>query len=61
MFDLKTVMKIMSKSLSQHFVRSQGKMNVTRKEKKNRICKFLLYFSVLQCTSHRLISVGDLG
>ena len=54
-------MKIMLKSLCQHLVRSQGKMNVTRKEKKNRICKFLLYFSVLQCTSHRLISVGDLG
>jgi hypothetical protein len=51
---LKTVMKIVSRSSSRHLVRLQGKFILY-------IPKFLLYFSVLQCTSHQLISVADLG
>jgi hypothetical protein len=53
------VMKIMSKSLSQYLVSLQGKIKVTKKNL--HIHKFLLYFSIFQCTSHQPISVADLG
>jgi hypothetical protein len=62
MFDFKNyVTKIMSKSPSQHLVTLQGKLKVTEKEKNLHIRKFLLHFSIFQCTSHQPISGADLG
>ena len=48
----------MSKSAGRHLVRLRGKLN--EKEKKSTCCK-LLYFSVFQSTSHKPISVAELG
>jgi hypothetical protein len=54
----KCIMKIMSKSPSRHLVRLEEKLKMKRK-KYLHIPKFLLYFSLLNCTNHRLISVTD--
>jgi hypothetical protein len=54
-----SVMKIMSKSPCRHLVKLQGKLKVTEKEKNLHICKFLLYFSIFQCTCHHPISVAE--
>ena len=62
MFDIKNrVTKVMSSCPSRHLVRLPGKLRLTEKEKSLHICKFLLHFSILQCTSHQPISVADLG
>jgi predicted transcriptional regulator len=59
MFDFKNyVKKITSQSPSQYLVTLQGKIKA---EKNLHIRKFLLYFSIVQCTSHQPISVADLG
>jgi hypothetical protein len=55
------VMKIMSKSPSRHPVGLQEKSELTGKEKYLYIPKFLLRFSISQCTNHQSISVADLG
>ena len=54
-------MKIMSKSSGRHLVRLQVKLKPPEKGGKNiRIRKFVLYFSILQCTSYQLISVAHI-
>jgi hypothetical protein len=58
-FDLKkSIIKITSKSPSRPLVRLQGKLKPKKKEYLHTF-KFLLYFSVLHCTSHQLISITD--
>ena len=55
-------MKIRSKSSIRHLVRLQGKSKLTKKEKNTYyVRKFLLHFSLFQCTSHYTISEADLG
>jgi hypothetical protein len=62
MFDFKNyVMKIMSKSPRRHLVGLQGKLKLTEEEKIYVFLSVYLYFSIFQCTSHRPISVADLG
>jgi hypothetical protein len=53
--------KIVPKSPRWHQVRLQGKLKLIEKENNLHICKFYLYFSIFQCTSHRLIPVANMG
>jgi hypothetical protein len=47
MFDIKYyVMKIMSKSLSQHVVGLQGKLKQTEKEKNYMFVGFFMFFNI---------------
>ena len=58
---LKTVMKIMSKSVSRHLVRLQGKLKITGKEKSYIFVSFYYIFSAFYYTIHRAISRADIG
>ena len=52
----------MSQSRIQNLVRLQGKLKLTEKEWRYiHTCKFLLYSSAFQCSSHQPISVADVG
>jgi hypothetical protein len=63
MFDIKNrAAKVILSCPIRCLVRLQGKLRLTEKEKYLlHIRKFLLYFSILQFSSHQQISVADLG
>jgi hypothetical protein len=58
---VESIMKIMSKTLNGYLGRLQQKLKLTDKETHLHIRKFLLHFSMVQCTSHQPITVADLG